>query len=198
MRVRISCRRCRPSALARTVFAHSCSRRSGAAAAARATRLADGWPVEEAGKSTRAPPALSLTFCAPGSAGAVGQQACEDVVGNVSAHHQGTAEGPSRWTFEMICAADQSSDVALDAHPRRTPSTHTLDAHPRACQSHPARGASTGGLPAGRALDLDREASRRRAAHRDQRDVVSHLQGSARCGRTGGTSADDLLRFRWG
>ena len=30
------------------------------------------------------------------------------------AHHQGTAAGPSGWTFEMICAACQSSDAALD------------------------------------------------------------------------------------
>ena len=36
-------------ALARTVFAHSRSRRSGAAAAARATRIADGLPLEDAG-----------------------------------------------------------------------------------------------------------------------------------------------------
>ena len=37
-----------------------------------------------------------------------------EVVGTVSAHHQGTAAGPSGWKFEMICAARQSSDTALD------------------------------------------------------------------------------------
>ena len=36
-------------ALARTVFAYSRSRRSGGAAAARATRIADGLPLEDAG-----------------------------------------------------------------------------------------------------------------------------------------------------
>ena len=36
------------------------------------------------------------------------------VVGIVSVHHRGTAAGPSGWTFEMICAAFQSSDAALD------------------------------------------------------------------------------------
>ena len=38
----------------------------------------------------------------------------QDVVGTVSVHHRGTAAGPSGWTFEMICAAFQSSDAALD------------------------------------------------------------------------------------
>ena len=38
----------------------------------------------------------------------------EEVVAIVSAHHWGTAAGPSGWTFEMICAACQPSDAALD------------------------------------------------------------------------------------
>ena len=49
--------------------------------------------------------------------------------------------------------------------------------HPRAHQSHPVRGASAGGLPAGRPLDRAREARGRRAAHHDQRDVVSLCRG---------------------
>ena len=32
----------------------------------------------------------------------------------MSSHHRGTAAGPSGWTFEMICAACQSSHAALD------------------------------------------------------------------------------------
>ena len=32
----------------------------------------------------------------------------------MSDYHRGTAAGPSVWTFEMICAACQSSDAALD------------------------------------------------------------------------------------
>ena len=32
----------------------------------------------------------------------------------MSTRHRGTAEGPSGWTFEMICAACRSSDAALD------------------------------------------------------------------------------------
>ena len=32
----------------------------------------------------------------------------------MSSHHRGAAAGPSGWTFEMICAACQSSDAALD------------------------------------------------------------------------------------
>ena len=38
----------------------------------------------------------------------------QEVVGIVSSHHRGTAAGPSGWTFEMICAACQSSDATLD------------------------------------------------------------------------------------
>ena len=38
----------------------------------------------------------------------------QEVLGIVAAHQWGTAAGPSGWTFEMICAACQSSDAALD------------------------------------------------------------------------------------
>ena len=41
-------------------------------------------------------------------------QQLQEVVGTVSSHHRGTAAGPSGWTFEMIYAACQSSDAALD------------------------------------------------------------------------------------
>ena len=41
----------------------------------------------------------------------------QEVMGMVSAHHQGTAAGQSGLTFEMICAACQSSDAALDVSP---------------------------------------------------------------------------------
>ena len=41
----------------------------------------------------------------------------QEVVGNVSAHHWGTAAGPLGWSFDMICAACQSSDPALDVTP---------------------------------------------------------------------------------
>ena len=50
-----------------------------------------------------AEPALQLT-----------REQLQEVVGIVSAHHRGTAAGPSGWTFEMICAACQSSNAALD------------------------------------------------------------------------------------
>ena len=36
------------------------------------------------------------------------------VVCVVSTHHRGTAAGPLGWTFEMICAACQSANAALD------------------------------------------------------------------------------------
>ena len=37
----------------------------------------------------------------------------QELVGIVSAHHRGTAAGPTGWTFEMLCAACQP-DAALD------------------------------------------------------------------------------------
>ena len=49
-----------------------------------------------------AEPALQLT-----------REQLQEVVGIVSSH-RGTAAGPSGWTFEMICAACQSSDAALN------------------------------------------------------------------------------------
>ena len=48
-------------------------------------------------------------------AGAVADpRSLQEVVGIVSAHHRETAAGLSGWTFEMICAACQSSEAALD------------------------------------------------------------------------------------
>ena len=38
----------------------------------------------------------------------------QEVVAIVSAHHRGTAAGPSGWTFKMIYAACQSADATLD------------------------------------------------------------------------------------
>ena len=78
--------------LARTVFAYSRGRRSGAAAAARTTRIADGLPLEDAGGGGRWAAASSPIRCAaagcadrampateafnpPGSVGAARQQA---------------------------------------------------------------------------------------------------------------------------
>ena len=161
-------------ALAHTAFACSRSRRSGAAAAARATRIADGLPLEDAGgqedsertaglprphqsdaqrqaaRSERCPhqkrtfhraaralqdskptdawdPGVraSLHAAHPIAAPAALLEAAEpalqltreqlqEVVGIVSSHHRGTVAGPSGRTFEMICAACQSSDAALD------------------------------------------------------------------------------------
>ena len=50
-----------------------------------------------------AEPALQLTC-----------EQLQEVVCIVSAYHRGTVAGPSGWTFEIICAACQSSDVVLD------------------------------------------------------------------------------------
>ena len=50
-----------------------------------------------------AEPALQLT-----------RELLQEVVGIVSSQYRGTAAGPSGWTFDMICAACQSSDAALD------------------------------------------------------------------------------------
>ena len=159
--------------LPRTVFAYSRSCRSGAAAAARATRIADGLPLEDAGgeedterttgqrrphlsdaqrqaawierclhqkgsvhraalalqgsKSADArdpgvraslhaahhvaAPAAPLEAAEP--ARQLNREHLQEVVTIVSAHHRGTAAGPSGWAFEMIRAACQSSDAAL-------------------------------------------------------------------------------------
>ena len=159
--------------LARRVFAYSRGRRSVVAAAARATRVADGQPLDDDGGegSERAAglrrPHLSeaqrqahrierclvqrrsihraaralqsgkpadardphvrerLHAAHPAAEPAAPLQAEEpalqltreqlqDVIGVVAARHKGTAAGPSGWTFEMICAACQTSDSALD------------------------------------------------------------------------------------
>ena len=160
------------SALALKVFAYIRGRRSGAAEAVKATRIADGWHLDDAGGeegSQRGAPASAPVRCAaagcadravpesgtlnpPDCAGAAGQEASgrarpagtcglacsapgccagsavggrgptlrltreqiQEVVGKVSAHHRETAAGLSGWTFDMICAAFQSSDAASD------------------------------------------------------------------------------------
>ena len=50
-----------------------------------------------------AEPALPLT-----------REQLQEVMGIVSAHHRGSAAGPSEWTFEIICVACQSSEAAID------------------------------------------------------------------------------------
>ena len=158
------------------MFACSRSRRSGAAAAARATWIADGLPLEDAGgeegternaglrqphlsdaqrqaarikrclhqkrsihraawalqdskpADTRDPRVRASLHASHPAAAPAGplevaelalqltREQMQKVVGIVSAHHRGTAAGPSEWTLEMICAACRSSDAALDVN----------------------------------------------------------------------------------
>ena len=160
--------------LARDVFAYSRGRRNGVAARARATRVADGLPLDDAGgeepgrpaalrrahlsdaqrQAQRISRALRIRrsiHCAaralqsgrpadaslPEVLAALREQHPEaapaellepdepalqltreqlvDTLAVVAAHHRGKAAGPSGWTFEMICAACQTSDAATQA-----------------------------------------------------------------------------------
>ena len=156
------------------VLAYHRGRRSGAAARARATRLADGLPLEDPGggeterADARRRPHLSeaqrqaqridrclrvrrsihraaraLQSSKPADARSPVVRAAlqalhpaaepaalldaeepalqltleqlREAVSVLASHHRGSAPGPSGWTFEMICAACQSSDAATRA-----------------------------------------------------------------------------------
>ena len=228
--------------LARTVLAFSRSRRSGAAAAARATRIADGLPLEDAGGAEdsertaglrrphlsdaqrqaarferclyqkcsfpRAARALqdskpadardpggraSWHAAHPAAAPAVPLEAAEpalqltreqlqDVVGMVSSHHRGTAAGPSGWTFEMICAACQSSDAALDV---------TLELVNLLLSGELPREAF---LLDGLLIGLEKPGGGVRPIAISQ----TWYCFAGVWGRTGGASVHDWRRFRWG
>ena len=102
-----------------------------------------------------AKPALQLT-----------QEQLQEVVGIVSAHHMISGDGCR--AIGLGVRDNLRSLPIIRCCPRR---------HPLARRSYSVRGASAGGLSAGRALDRAREARRRHAAHRDQRDVVSLCRG---------------------
>ena len=76
---------------------------------------AQAWWVRASLLAARPPAAPAAPVEAAESALQLSRKQLQEVVCNVSAHQRGTAAGPSRCTFEMICAACQSSDAALDA-----------------------------------------------------------------------------------
>ena len=71
------------------------------------------------------------------------QEQLQEVVGIVSAPRRGTGAGPLVWTIEIICAACQLSDAALDV---------TLELINLILSGYLSREAFEG-IPAGRALD---------------------------------------------
>ena len=159
-----------------------------------ARALQDSKPVDARDLGVHA----SLHVAHPGAASAAPLEAAEptsqltreqlqEMVGTVSAHHQRTAAGPSRWTFQKICAAWQSSDAALNV---------TLVLVNLILSGELSREAF---LLDGLLIARSRSQEAACGPSRSARCGIA-LQGSARCGRTGGASAHECTRCKrqWG